>query len=184
MKRLAAVGVLLASAFLGAGPALAEIEEHTGIKGPFNSGPEVTKACLKCHKQEAQAFMKTVHWTWSRKQEVPGKGMVDLGKTNGVNNFCIALPSNEPRCTSCHAGYGWKDSSFDFSKAENVDCLVCHDTTGTYKKLPAGAGHPAYKDTEFPPKSGKVWPAVNLEKIAQSVGKPSRDNCGACHFFG
>ena len=36
-----------------------------------------------------------------------------------------------------------KDATFDFSDPGNVDCLVCHDTTGTYKKLPAAAGHPA-----------------------------------------
>ena len=31
----------------------------------------------------------------------------------------------------CHAGYGWVDDSFDFSKRENVDCLVCHERTRT-----------------------------------------------------
>jgi octaheme c-type cytochrome (tetrathionate reductase family) len=95
---------------------------------------------------------------------------MELGKKNTVNNFCIALPSNWPRCTSCHAGYGWKDAAFDFAKPQNVDCLVCHDTTGTYKKTPTGAGLPDEK--------------VDLEKVAQSVGKTGRATCGACHFFG
>ena len=140
------------------------------VKGPFKSGPEVTATCIGCHDKQTKDFMKTVHWTWSKKQEVPGKGVKDLGKKNAINNFCIALPSNEPRCTSCHAGYGWKDASFDFSKADNVDCLICHDTTGTYKKIPTGAGAPDAK--------------VDLEKVAQSVGKTSRQTCGACHFFG
>jgi len=128
--------------------------------------------------------MKTQHWTWSVNQEIPGRGKADLGKKNAINNYCIALPSNNPRCTSCHAGYGWKDASFDFTVAENVDCLICHDTTGTYKKLPAASGNPAYQDTEFPPKSGKIWKAVDLEQIAQKVGPTSRATCGACHFFG
>ena len=128
--------------------------------------------------------MKTVHWTWSSRQKVDGKGEINLGKMNAVNNYCIALPSNEPRCTSCHAGYGWKDASFDFSKAENIDCLVCHDTTGNYKKFPTGAGHPTYEPREFPPKSGTIWQPPDLETIAKAVGLPSRDNCGACHFFG
>ncbi|HET9700151.1 MAG TPA: tetrathionate reductase family octaheme c-type cytochrome [Burkholderiales bacterium] len=184
MIRLAKMGAFLILTLLAAGPARAVIEEHAAIKGPFASGPEVTKTCLKCHKQEAQDFMKTVHWSWSRTQEVPGKGTVDLGKKNGVNNFCIALPSNEPRCTSCHAGFGWKDGSFDFSKAENVDCLICHDTTGTYQKFPTGAGHPAYEEKEFPPGSGKKWKPVDLVKVAQNVGPTSRKTCGACHFFG
>ena len=153
------------------------------ITGPFKTGPDVTKACLQCHQDQAKAFMKTVHWTWSSRQKEPARGEVKLGKINAVNNFCIALPSNEPRCTSCHAGYGWRDASFDFSNAGNVDCLVCHDGSGTSRKYPTAAGHPAYEDAEWPLKSGKKWPKVDLEKAAKSVGKPTRQNCGACHFF-
>ncbi|HJV35322.1 tetrathionate reductase family octaheme c-type cytochrome, partial [Geomonas sp.] len=153
------------------------------ISGPFNDGPSVTKRCLECHQKEAASFMTSSHWTWARKQSVNGKE-VELGKKNAINNFCIALPSNWARCTSCHAGYGWKDGSFDFQKAENIDCLVCHDTTGTYRKFPAGAGHPVYpgEKKEFP--KGKAWEPVDLVKVAQSVGKPSRTTCGACHFYG
>ncbi len=159
-------------------------QDHSAfVKGPFKTGPDVTKVCLQCHQEQAKAFMKTVHWTWSSRQRDPARGEVKLGKINAVNNFCIALPSNEPRCTSCHAGYGWKDASFDFGNPENIDCLVCHDGSGTYRKYPIAAGHPAYKDTEWPVKSGKKWAAVNLEKVAKSVALPSRQNCGACHFF-
>jgi len=162
-------GLLISSVIVMASWAMAHDHKDV-IKGPFKSPQEVTTACLGCHEKEAKDFMATVHWTWSRTQEVPGKGKKDLGKKNAINNFCIALPSNWPRCTSCHAGYGWKDASFDFSKAENIDCLVCHDTTGTYKKTPTGAGMPD--------------PSVDLEKVAQNVGKTSRATCGTCHFFG
>jgi octaheme c-type cytochrome (tetrathionate reductase family) len=182
MKRIA-----LAIAFAGAlvsGYAHAA-KDHSGfIQGPLKSGPEVTKQCLQCHQAQAQDFMQTVHWTWSSRQKADGRGEFTLGKINAVNNFCIALPSNEPRCTSCHAGYGWKDQSFDFANAANIDCLVCHDTTGRYKKFPTAAGHPTYEPREFPPKSGNVWQPPDLVAIAKSVGLPSRDNCGACHFFG
>ncbi len=184
MKQVIRVIALVALNLLFAGLSQAGPDHSAFVKGPFSSGPEVTKACLQCHQQQAQDFMKTRHWTWTSKQEVPGRGQVDLGKKNAVNNFCLAVPTNYPRCASCHAGYGWKDASFDFSKAENVDCLVCHDTTGSYKKLPAGAGHGAYQDTEFPPNSGRIWKALDLEKIAQSVGPTSRASCGACHFYG
>jgi hypothetical protein len=57
------------------------------VKGPFKSGPEVTTTCLGCHDKQTKDFMKTVHWTWSKKQEVPGKGTQDLGKKNAINNF-------------------------------------------------------------------------------------------------
>lgn len=184
MKRVFLAVALMVSFLLTSGLAPAAQDHSKVVNGPFKTGPEVTKACLQCHESHARDFMKTVHWSWSSVQEAPGKGKVELGKKNAINNYCIALPSNNPRCTSCHAGYGWKDASFDFSKPENVDCLVCHDTTGTYKKLPAASGNPAYQDTEFPPKSGKVWKAVDLEKIAKSVGPTSRATCGACHFFG
>ena len=97
--------------------------------------------------------------------------------------FCVATATNWPRCTSCHIGYGWKDDKFDLTSEKNVDCLVCHDTTGTYKKFPTGAGHPNYQPKEWPPKSGKVRQPPDLAKIAQNVGKPGRANCGACHFY-
>jgi cytochrome c peroxidase len=54
----------------------------------------------------------------------------------------MSIISNEARCTSCHAGYGWKDATFDFTDMTKIDCLVCHDTTGTYKKIPTAAGMP------------------------------------------
>ena len=183
MKYLHARGAFVLSVLLVPITALAAQDHSKFINGPFKTGPDVTKVCLQCHQEQAKAFMKTVHWTWSSRQKEPARGEVKLGKINAVNNFCIALPSNEPRCTSCHAGYGWKDASFDFTKAENIDCLVCHDNSGTYRKYPTAAGHPAYEDAEWPLKSGKKWAKVDLEKAAKSVGKPTRQNCGACHFF-
>jgi len=150
--RRSILGIITVAAAALAGPAMAAANHAELVQGPFQTGSDVTRACLQCHEQQASDFMKTVHWTWSSRQQAGGREF-NLGKINAVNNYCIALPSNEPRCTSCHAGYGWKDASFDFGKAESVDCLVCHDTTGSYKKFPTAAGHPAYKDIEFPPKS-------------------------------
>ena len=89
--------------------------------------------------------------------------------------------SNWCRCTSCHAGYGWKDKNFDFTSQENVDCLVCHDTTGTYRKFPTACGHPAYEEKKF---GGKVFKPVDLRKVALKVGATSRTTCGRCHFYG
>ena len=147
----------------------------------FKTGPEVTEACLICHTEAAKQVQHTKHWTW---ESVDPKTGQKRGKKNIINNYCTAVVSNEKDCMACHAGYGWKDSSFDFSIEKNVDCLVCHDTTATYRKLPGDAGHPVYKRTEFPPKSGKFVEAIDLKKVAQSIGKPSRTNCGSCHFFG
>ena len=138
----------IAATVLIAGAALAStaLASHVELLGnvTFKNGPEVTKKCIECHEKETKDFMKTVHWTWVKEQKVKGK-TYNIGKINALNNFCIGLPANWPRCTSCHAGYGWKDASFDFKKAENVDCLVCHDTTGTYKKFPTRRGAPGLR---------------------------------------
>ena len=161
--------------------ALEVIEDHQDIVGPFTTGPSVTMVCLECHEDEAHDFMKTSHWTWLSMQDVIGKGEIALGKKNTMNNFCVAISSNWAACTSCHAGYGWEDDTFDFSNPENIDCLVCHDQTGLYRKFPSGAGHPAYENREW---EGKIWEPLDLAGIARSVGKASRRTCGTCHFSG
>jgi octaheme c-type cytochrome (tetrathionate reductase family) len=166
----------------------ADHRRFEALKKELKSGPEVTRACLTCHTEAARQVMQTSHWTWicpRAKAELASRQRRAVGKGEHViNNFCIALGSNEPRCTSCHAGYGWKDNSFDFNDQSRVDCLICHDTTQTYRKFPTAAGHPNYAPREWPKGSGKIWPAPDLGRIARNVGRPSRHNCGACHFFG
>jgi octaheme c-type cytochrome (tetrathionate reductase family) len=145
--------------------------DHTALlKGPFDSGPEVTRACLECHEQAAQDLMSTVHWSWeSKPYMLEGRQQpVTIGKKNSLNNFCLGIQSNWPSCTSCHAGYGWVDADFDFSIQENVDCLACHDQSGGYVK---GRG-------------GLPVEGVDLLESAKSVGRPTRENCGSCHFNG
>jgi octaheme c-type cytochrome (tetrathionate reductase family) len=151
------------------------------LQRPFATGPDVTKACLACHTEAAKQVHQSKHWTW---EFLNPDTQQRLGKKNVINNFCTAVPSNYGFCTACHVGYGWKDNNFNFKSETNVDCVVCHDTTGTYRKLPGLAGHPSYKDVEFPPHSGKIVKAVDLKKVAQNVGKTSRATCGACHFYG
>lgn len=154
--------------------------KHEALQGNFTSGPEVTKACLSCHNEAAKQVHQTIHWTWL----CPHDEKHEMGKYGlTLNNFCVAVPSNEPRCTSCHVGYGFKDASFDFSDPTKVDCLVCHEQTGTYKKFPAGAGNPVTKPTVFPG-NGKEYLPPDWNKVAQSVARPSRKNCGDCHFMG
>lgn len=151
-------------------PAMAAANDHTlMVEGPISTGPEATAKCLECHEEHAADFMKTTHWTWSQEQTTHGK-TVNRGKKNVINNFCTSIESNWPRCTSCHAGYGWDDADFDFTNPGNVDCLVCHDTTGSYVKESTGAGNVAER--------------VDLLYVAQNVGKPTRFNCGTCHFYG
>jgi octaheme c-type cytochrome (tetrathionate reductase family) len=152
------------------------------LQKQFKSGPEVTKACLSCHTEAARQVHRTKHWTWDF---LNPDNQQRLGKKNVMNNFCISISQNYPFCTGCHVGYGWKDKNFDFTSEVNVDCLVCHDTTGTYKKPPGLAGNPVVgKPMELPAGSGKFTNPVDLAKVAQKIGKTSRDSCGACHFYG
>ena len=149
---------------------VAHVDHAKFFTEPFADGPAVTRACLKCHVDQARDFMQTAHWKWEgTPAHVPGHDEpVAIGKKNLINNFCISIEGNWPKCTSCHAGYGWEDETFDFTDATRVDCLVCHDSTGNYRK--ATAGNPAAE--------------VDLLASAQSVALPDRTNCGYCHFNG
>ncbi len=139
---------------------------------PFPDGPSVTRACLECHPDAAAEVMATAHWNWQGEEvSVPGRtGPMRIGKRNLINNFCIGIQSNWSACTQCHIGYGWKDADFDFNDPSRVDCLVCHDNSGSYLKQRGGAGLPDA--------------SVDLLQVARSVGIPSRQNCGSCHFQG
>lgn len=134
----------------------------------FASPQEVTAACLSCHTERGKEVMASSHWNWARQEYVPGRGIRTIGKRNVINNFCIGVSGNLAGCDKCHAGYGYVDSSFDFSEPTNIDCLACHDGSGTYER--AGSGVPA--------------PSVDLTLVAQKVARPSRTTCGTCHFFG
>ncbi len=137
----------------------------------FASSPyEGTSTCLACHSQVGNHLLTTGHWNWEGTSTgINGRETEVHGKTDLINNFCIAIDSNEGRCTQCHIGQGWADKTFDFANADSLDCLVCHDQTGTYKKSPTMAGAPD--------------PSVDLQVVAASVGEndgqPGRANCGA-----
>ncbi|MFO7755146.1 MAG: tetrathionate reductase family octaheme c-type cytochrome [Bacteroidales bacterium] len=149
----------------------AQTDHSEFIEGPFNSPQDVTETCLQCHPGMDADIMKTRHWNWTGDEFTDSSGnKVKFGKKNSINNFCISIPSNWPRCTSCHIGYGWEDESFDFSDGRNIDCLICHDGSGTYSKTPTGAGMPD--------------PSVDLLVAAKSVGPTSINNCSVCHFNG
>jgi octaheme c-type cytochrome (tetrathionate reductase family) len=99
-----------------------------------------------------------------------------------MNSFCGSPISNEPRCTSCHAGYGWTDlRKTPEENGATVDCLACHDGSGTYKKTATDAGHPLYSPRVI---GGVTVEPPDLAKAAMSVGPSQRENCGACHFNG
>jgi octaheme c-type cytochrome (tetrathionate reductase family) len=146
------------------------------IKGPFKDGPDVTRACLECHEEQAADFMKTSHWRWQGPINGHVRGYehsrVEYGKTNMINGFCVNVEGgpgqlNRGHCGECHPGYFWKDDKFDLTDNTKVDCLVCHAQKGDYGR----------EDSEISEFS-------DLTKAARSVARPTLKNCGACHYAG
>ena len=140
---------------------------------------EGTQSCLDCHGKIGDDLLTTAHFKWAGDSaNIEGFAGGIHGKKDIINNFCIAIPSNEGRCTQCHAGYGYADATFDFGNPDNVDCLVCHDQTGLYAKAPTTAGLP-------PAEVGNPPVPLDLTLVAQSVaengGVPTIDNCIFCH---
>ncbi|MEI6208458.1 MAG: tetrathionate reductase family octaheme c-type cytochrome [Desulfuromonadales bacterium] len=162
--------------------AFAATDHSTLVKGPFKTGEEVTKACLKCHAKQARDFIKTTHWTWKgTPNHLNGKqnSTEEYGKVNMLNAVCTSIEGGEDgvvheQCSKCHAGYGWTNTKFDFSDQGKVDCLICHAQKGNYAKAIGGNVD----------KKAMEKGSMNLDLAAQSVGVPTRNNCGSCHYYG
>jgi octaheme c-type cytochrome (tetrathionate reductase family) len=146
--------------------------DHTKLEilqQKFATPQEVTAACNTCHTERHKEIMNSSHWNWERISYIEGRGIASVGKKNALNNFCIGSGGNEQSCAKCHIGFGMSNNHYDFTNKLNVDCMVCHDNSDEYLKGSSMAGYPDR--------------SVNLTKVAQSVGKPTKINCGSCHFY-
>ena len=71
--------------------------DHTYLLvGPFETGQDVTNACLECHEDASEQMMGTTHWTWeSEPVELPGRiaglhdRVADLDRIEG-NDLSVA----------------------------------------------------------------------------------------------
>jgi octaheme c-type cytochrome (tetrathionate reductase family) len=150
------------------------------VPGGFQS----TQDCLFCHSTEARDLAQRAHWLW----QGPASGIVgheteQHGKRDLIDSFFIGVPSNEGRCSQCHPSFGYKDKSFDFTDTSRVDCLVCHDTTGTYAKHPTANGGGGAASLLVNGAPVVVTDPNQLLNVVYHLGKPTRANCGACHFY-
>ena len=149
----------------------------------FKSGQELTKACLSCHNLAAKQVHASTHWNWEFPNSKTGQL---LGKRNILNSTLIAISSNESYCALCHISNEWNDERLDFTAEEQVDCLACHDTTGTYAsnkmhrlRVKCSACHVEFDKS----KAREVVRKPNFAELAKHVGKPTIQSCGSCHFY-
>ena len=115
------------------------------------NGPAVTAECIKCHEADAAQMAGAAHFKWlGPTPDLLGhEAATDFaGKKNLINNFCVAVASNETRCTQCHAGYGDPGTAttagtpgYELTALSRVDCLICHADMATgYIKATANWG--------------------------------------------
>ena len=152
------------------------------LQQKFDSPQQITEACLTCHNKTDQDVMASSHWKWAKPYVTDKGDTIQLGKKNIINNFCIGTKSNEKLCSSCHIGYGWKDMNSSPPKhSKDIDCIVCHDQSGVYKKATGDYGLPAKEEMVI---CGIASHPFDYGKVLKSIGKPERHNCGSCHFVG
>jgi octaheme c-type cytochrome (tetrathionate reductase family) len=151
---------------LSSGDQVFAIEAHSQISGPFASTEDVNNTCIQCHDQVKKALLKDSHWSWQRLKTVNGESQT-YGKRNGLSHFAIPAPLNKDTCMGCHITVNPSQFSFEQENISAViDCLVCHDTSGTYKRT-----NPDGSEKEN-----------NFSYILRNIGRPSSKNCVSCHF--
>ena len=126
---------------------------------------EVTARCLACHEDTGADVLKTAHWNWlGPTPSLSGKEhSATIGLKSTIDNYDISLAPNPAMTSAFHIGEPPTGNGAD--DPAKIDCLVCHDTTGTYKRG-----------------TDPQW--LDLQTAAEKIGRPSRANCGSCHFYG
>jgi octaheme c-type cytochrome (tetrathionate reductase family) len=138
--------------------------------GPLDDSPRaITGECLRCHAAAGKDILRSAHWSWSgATPTVAGlEHRTDVGLRRTLDNYAPSLVPTTAGNAVFHIGYGWREDGFDLADAHGIDCLVCHDAGSGYARGAAGL-----------PAAG-----VDLAAAARRVGRPSRANCGSCHFF-
>ena len=149
--------------------------KHKILHQDFKSGDEVTKACLHCHSEAADQFKKTIHWTWTD----PYSAANNLAGKAGfsINNFCISTNiAQDKSCLDCHPGWN--------GKRESINCLDCHGQKD-FNLKEAFNDIKAFLDSADA-ESLEIVKEIQNDVIdaVSSIARPTRKNCGSCHFFG
>ena len=153
----------------------ADHSKHKALQNTFTTGAQITEACLSCHSEAKAQFEKTIHWKWM----VPGtEGDQQIGKAGySLNNFCISTNKTVDKgCLSCHPGWG--------NATEAINCLVCHgrETINWDEAFDDMQYFMGESDQESKEMAAELQ--SQIQSAAQAVGRPTRKNCGSCHFYG
>ncbi len=149
----------------------ADHSEMEALKKEFETGQQITDACLSCHSKADDQLMHTIHWTWLS----PYADGDVVGKAGySVNTFCISTNRmNDKSCNKCHIG--WE------GKKDGINCLKCHGQ----KDMDWSA---QFEDLQFFKEMGDdeivAEIQADVKKAVGKIGMPTRQNCGSCHFNG
>jgi octaheme c-type cytochrome (tetrathionate reductase family) len=145
------------------------------LKKKFRSGAEVTQACLSCHSEAEKQFKKTIHWTWKAGKTANGAIRGKAG--HSLNNFCISSNNMQDKgCLKCHPGWG--------TSTESINCLACHGQKNI-NWAESFEDYNAFSKSDDPEEleiAAEIY--GNIQAAVTAVSRPTRKNCGACHFRG
>lgn len=153
----------------------ADHSKHEALKKKFTSGPQITNACLSCHSEAEAQFHKTIHWKWLVSETENDKTIGKAGYS--LNNFCISTNKKEDNsCLACHPGWG--------TSTESINCMVCHGQKDINWDEAFEDMQYFMSESDEDSKAMAAELSSDIQLAAQAVGRPSRRNCGSCHFYG
>lgn len=155
--------------------------------------------CIACHETEATEMLQSLHMQWSGPTpDLSNTNGEALGKgVGGINTFCTYAMSSKSACYSCHVRAD--GNAPDAVKAEDVDCLMCHNDTYQRKFVTDPNNTVTVTNVDNITKTyvfGKVdgngnyttvpdydtMPAgTNMVNIARTVHLPTTKSCLRCH---
>ncbi len=153
--------------------------KHAALKATFRDGQQITAACLSCHSEAGEQLQTAIHWTWIDPQSDPDSPRGKAGYS--LNNFCISANGMEDKsCNACHIGWNGKGSG----KTSEINCLTCHGQKKfNFEEAFADLAYFLEEGDEDSAEFAREA-AETISLAAQSVGRPTRRNCGGCHFTG
>ncbi len=174
------------------------------VDGPIPAHNTITAyngpaTCIACHQVEAAEMLQSLHMQWSGPTpNLTNTKGESFGKAkDGINTFCTYAMSSKAACFSCHVRAD--GNAPDPVKAEDVDCLMCHNDTyqRTFVTDPNNAvtvtnvdnvkktyvfgkvdGQGNYTTV---PDFAKMPVGTNMVNIARTVHLPTNTSCLRCH---